>query len=327
MQYDTAHFITRMNRWGREGRPFLFLLDYALYEPLVLALDEINPQQLLFDVNGVRNFSGVPEEDENTPVSFSVFPVSRERYCKAFSLVQQHIRRGDSFLLNLTFPSRIETNLRLKQLFFRSRARYKLWLKDRFVCFSPEIFVQTDGKRIRSFPMKGTLDARIENAREKLLSNKKELAEHFTIVDLIRNDLSQVAYDVQVSRFRYIDRIKTNRNEILQMSSEISGVLRPAFRRAPGDLLYKILPAGSISGAPKKKTLEIIRRAEDYDRGFYTGVFGIFDGKTIDSGVMIRFIEKTDEGLVYKSGGGITAQSRCQEEYDELIEKIYVPFT
>ncbi len=320
----SGNFRKKMNCWGREGRPFLFLLDFALQQPVVVPLDEIDPEEILFDINGIRNF--VEEPVDSSPFYFTAIPVSRERYYHAFSLVQQHIHRGDTFLLNLTLPSRVKTSLSLKQLFFRSKAKYKVYYKDRFICFSPEIFVQTGGDVIRSFPMKGTLNARVENAREKLLSDKKELAEHFTIVDLIRNDLSMVANKVEVSRFRYVDQIKTNKNEMLQMSSEIRGKLRPEFLHAPGDMLLKILPAGSISGAPKKKTLEIIREVEEYDRGFYTGVFGIFDGRNIDSGVMIRFIEKTADGLVYKSGGGITAQSRCEEEYNELIEKIYVPF-
>ncbi len=318
-----GNFRKKMNYWGREGRPFLFLLDFVLQQPVVVPLDEIDPEEILFDINGTRNF--VEGTVDSSPVSFTVIPVSRERYYQAFSLVQKHIRRGDTFLLNLTLPSRVESNLSLKQLFFRSKAKYKIYYKDRFICFSPEIFVQTQSDIIRSFPMKGTLDACVENAREKLLSSKKELAEHFTIVDLIRNDLSMVAREVEVLRFRYVERIKTNKNEILQMSSEIRGRLLPEFLYAPGDMLLKMLPAGSISGAPKKKTLEIIRAAEGYDRGFYTGVFGIFDGRNMDSGVMIRFIEKTANGLVYKSGGGITAQSNCEEEYNELIEKIYVP--
>ncbi len=324
MNNNSGNFSEKMNYWGRVRRPFLFLLDFVLQQPVVVPLDEINPEEVLFDINGTRNFEEQPVDD--SPVSFTVIPASRTRYCHAFSLVQQHIRRGDTFLLNLTLPSRVESSLSLKQLFFRSKAKYKIYYKDRFICFSPEIFVQTDGDVIRSFPMKGTQDARVQNAREKLLSNKKELAEHFTIVDLIRNDLSMVAKEVEVSRFRYIDHIKTNKNEILQMSSEIRGRLRPEYLHAPGDMLLRMLPAGSVSGAPKKKTLEIIREAEGYDRGFYTGVMGIFDGRDIDSGVMIRFIENTTDGLVYKSGGGITAQSNCEEEYNELIEKIYVPF-
>ncbi len=315
----------KMNRWGAEGRPFLFLLDFALQKPEAFPLDELSPEEVLFSFNEINNLerAGALEEKQ---VEFKAFPVSRERYCRAFSRVQQHIRRGDTFLLNLTLPSRIECNLSLKEFFYRSKARYKIFFRNRFVCFSPEIFVKTEGDLIRSFPMKGTIDARTEKALEKLLSSKKELAEHFTIVDLIRNDLSRVASEVEVSRFRYVEKIKTNRNEILQMSSEIRGRLRPAYRQAPGDMMLALLPAGSISGAPKKKTLEIIRKAENYDRGFYTGVMGLFDGQNLDSAVMIRFVEQTPEGLVYKSGGGITSQSRCEEEYNELKDKIYVPF-
>ncbi len=325
MSIATGNFREKMNRWGRERRPFFFMMDFDLRQPVVVPLDEINPEEILYDINGHRNFA--EKQFSDNLVNFTVIPVSRMRYCQAFSLVQQHIRRGDTFLLNLTFPSRVESNLHLKQIFFHSNAKYKVYFQDRFVCFSPEIFVQTADNIIRSFPMKGTIDARQENARAKLLASEKELAEHFTIVDLIRNDLSGVAGKVKVARFRYIDHIKTNKNEILQMSSEIIGQIREEYLHAPGDLLLKMLPAGSISGAPKKKTLEIIRQVEGYERGFYTGIMGIFDGEGIDSGVMIRFIEKTPDGLVYKSGGGITAQSLCEEEYNELIEKIYVPFT
>ena len=223
----SGNFREKMNRLGRERRPFLFLLDFALQQPVVVPLDEINPEEVLYDINGIRNFTEMTVD--SSTVYFTVIPVSRVRYCHSFSLVQQHIRRGDTFLLNLTLPSRIESNLSLKEIFFRSKAKYKIFYKDRFVCFSPEIFMQTEGDAIRSFPMKGTIDAHVENAREKLLSNKKELAEHFTIVDLIHNDLSMVAQEVKVTRFRYIEQIKTNKNEILQMSSEIRGKLRPEF--------------------------------------------------------------------------------------------------
>jgi para-aminobenzoate synthetase component 1 len=86
-----------------------------------------------------------------------------------------------------------------------------------------------------------------------------------------------------------------------------------------------LLPAGSISGAPKRKTVEIIRDAEGEPRGYFTGVFGIFDGINVDSGVMIRYIENTPNGFVYRSGGGITAQSDLVQEYQEAIDKVYAP--
>jgi len=173
--------------------------------------------------------------------------------------------------------------------------------------------------------MKGTIDASVQNAAQQILKDKKELAEHNTIVDLMRNDLSLVSKNVKVDKFRYIDLIKTSGKDLLQVSSEISGQLPVNFTEYIGDILFSILPAGSVSGAPKTKTIEIINKVENYNRGYYTGIFGYFNGNDIDCGVMIRFIEKSDNRLVFKSGGGITVNSDLNNEYEELINKIYVP--
>lgn len=316
--------INRINQLGKEKIPFLFIIDYDMENPVILPLTDVDPNKILFSISGITNAKSKPSQFKNE-LELRISPVSKERYSKAFIHVQNHISHGDSFLLNLTMPSTIETNLGLKEIFHRSNARYKLWLKEKFVVFSPEIFIKTNGRKISSFPMKGTMDASLSDAENKLFSNKKELAEHYTIVDLIRNDLSMVAKNVKVEKFRYIDHLKTNRGGLLQMSSEISGELPENYYEYIGDILIKILPAGSISGAPKKKTLEIIKEAEQYKRGYYTGIVGIFDGHNLDSGVMIRYIEQTPEGLIYKSGGGITAQSNIDEEYQELIDKIYIP--
>lgn len=315
--------ITKMNFFGKTRAPFLFIIDFDKKDPFVLPLDSIDPDQILYDVNGTKNYSSIPQKPTN--LELTSHPVSEKRYRKAFDLVQEHLHYGNSFLLNLTMPSRIESNFSIKELFYHSCARYKLWLKDRFVVFSPESFVRISKGKIRSFPMKGTMDAAVPDAEVLLLNNEKELAEHYTIVDLIRNDLSMVARNVKVERFRYIDRIRTHRHELLQMSSEISGELDENYLERIGEILFSMLPAGSVTGAPKKKTLEVIKEAEQYERGYYTGIFGIFDGESLDCGVMIRFIEQTPQGLFFKSGGGITTRSRFEDEYRELIEKIYVP--
>jgi para-aminobenzoate synthetase component 1 len=112
---------------------------------------------------------------------------------------------------------------------------------------------------------------------------------------------------------------------LLQVSSEIRGTLAPGFYNKLGDIVFAMLPAGSICGAPKARTLELIQEAEGYDRGFYTGIFGYFDGSDFDSAVMIRYIEKTGDGYCFKSGGGITYRSKMEQEYQELIQKVYVP--
>ena len=173
--------------------------------------------------------------------------------------------------------------------------------------------------------MKGTLDATIPDAERVLMDDEKEAAEHATIVDLIRNDLSRVATDVRVDKYRYVDVLHTNKGDILQTSSEVSGLLPADYRRNIGDILAAQLPAGSITGAPKDKTVAIISQAEGYKRGFYTGVMGIYDNGELNSAVMIRFIEQDQSGMYFKAGGGITWMSDCRKEYEEVIQKIYLP--
>jgi len=145
------------------------------------------------------------------------------------------------------------------------------------------------------------------------------------IVDLLRNDLSIVSRDVKVEEFRYITEIEAGDKKLLQVSSHISGYVGNNWHENIGTILKSILPAGSISGAPKKSTLEIIDDVEEYERGFFSGVFGLYDGETLDSGVMIRFIEKIADSYLYKSGGGITLDSEVKLEYNELQDKIYLP--
>jgi len=315
----------RMNALGSRSEPFLFILDFELLKPLVLTPEEALESGILFQVSDQRNF--IPSETVTTPFSFDKIPHGFEEYQKSFKRVMAHILSGNTYLANLTFPSEVITDLTLQEIFFRSQARYKLLIPNDFVVFSPEIFVRISNGVISSFPMKGTINASLENARTVLLEDQKELAEHYTIVDLIRNDLNLVARDVRVDKFRYVEEITTNFTTLLQVSSMISGTLPRDYTRRLGDIFFRMLPAGSVTGAPKKKTVEIIREAENYKRGYYTGVMGFFNGSGVDSCVMIRFIEETDSGKVFKSGGGITFQSNVHDEYQEMIDKVYVPFT
>ena len=304
------------------NEPFLFIVDFSLRKPFVCKIGESEKYGLLYDVKGNSNSI---QKGSASNVDLEIQPVEQHIYSKAFASVIDNIKNGNTYLLNLAFPSRIETNLSLNQIFEVAKAPYKLYKEDDFVLFSPECFVQIKGDFIYSYPMKGTIDANITHAEEELLNSSKELWEHNTIVDLIRNDLSMIADDVTVTRFRYVEKIKTNRNDLLQTSSEIRGKLPGDWKENFGYMILKILPAGSISGAPKQKTAEIIENVELVPRDYYTGVFGVFDGENLDSAVCIRFIEKRGKELYYKSGGGITFMSNENEEYQELIDKIYVP--
>jgi len=317
--------IIKMNSLGREKIPFLFIIDYEMKQPKIYRMDEV-PDDVLFNINGFSNVKSGNMINTNSGFYLNKTPVEFSKYQKAFNKVIAELKYGNSYLINLTQPTIIETNLNLLSIFDQSKARYKLFFKGHFVVFSPEIFVQINKGIISSFPMKGTLDANIPNAEQIIMQDDKEIAEHYTIVDLIRNDLSMVSKNVKVNRFRYIDHLITSEKHLLQISSEISGELASDYTKHIGDIIFRLLPAGSISGAPKKKTVEIIKEAEQYSRGYYTGIMGYFDGENLDSGIMIRFIEKTPQGMIYKSGGGITSKSDVRKEYQELIDKVYVPF-
>lgn len=171
-------------------------------------------------------------------------------------------------------------------------------------------------------PMKGTCD--IQKIQE-LLESQKEFAEHTMTVDLLRNDLAIVAERVRLENFREVVMIEAGNKRLAQTISTVSGELSASWRESLGGLLLSLLPAGSVSGTPKRKSVELLKKIESHKRGFFCGIFGYFDGESLDSAVAIRFIERNGDGLVFKSGGGITCDSDALAEYEELMEKVYVP--
>ena len=380
--------IDKINQLASQDEPFLFVINYQGDKAFIRLLSDINPEECLFDFEGRGNLSHAWKEtlkeeilkketlkketlkketlkeetlkEEISETTWQIEPPLYEDYERSFNIVKSNIMAGNSYLTNLTCKVPVSCNLSLEDIFHRAKGKYKLLLRRKrnlnpFVCFSPETFVRIKGGRIYSYPMKGTLDASLPNAEKQLMEDRKEAAEHATIVDLIRNDLSRVAEDVRVDKYRYIDVLHTNKGDILQTSSEISGRLPEDYPHHLGEILDAQLPAGSITGAPKDKTMQIIQEAEGYDRGFYTGIMGIYDQGELNSAVMIRFIEeetspvdfeadgdkkfkakegKPSEGkepkanrkLYFKAGGGITSKSDCRKEYEEVIQKIYLPF-
>ncbi|MGM5630411.1 aminodeoxychorismate synthase component I [Apibacter raozihei] len=314
----------KMNLLGQKKIPFVFIIDYHEDTSVVIPLSEINTDMLLYDFEGISNTESKTIKSEKS-IQLEVFPVDYTTYLNQFNRIQHEIASGNTYLLNLTTSTPIKSKYSLKEIFHCAKAKYRLWLDDKFVCFSPETFVKIIDNKIFSYPMKGTIDGSIPNAESIILSDIKESSEHYTIVDLIRNDLNLVSKNVTVEKFRYIEKVETQNGSILQVSSRISGILNNNWNMHIGDIFDKLLPAGSICGAPKERTIEIINLTETHSRGFYTGIAGIFDGNTVNSMVMIRYIEKNDNNYYYKSGGGITSMSDARKEYEELIQKIYVP--
>jgi len=323
LKMQHADWVSNMNAWGKNRIPFLFILDFELEKPVVFPLAEIEGSGLKFSIgnNQAENSKSIAGQNhilEKSPISFEI-------YQAGFQKVMQAIQGGDTYLLNLCYSTKIVSPLSLEEIFEKANAPYKLLWPGKFVFFSPEQFVSIQHGVIRTFPMKGTIDATIPGAEQMLLDDLKEQEEHATVVDLLRNDLSIVASKVTVNRYRFISKIHTRGKTLLQTSSEISGRLDVDYLEHLGDIMQALLPAGSVSGAPKKRTVELIHEIEPEKRGYYTGVFGVFDGQNMDSAVMIRMIEQKEDGFYYRSGGGVTYRSEANAEYQEMIDKVYIP--
>ena len=313
----------KMNTFFQKKIPYFFIINYDKRKGEVIPLSELEGKNIYFKT---PKHQYLPDIDKMPPLEKWQFQsISKDEYHKQFDTVMEEIQNGNTYLLNLTAESEVLTINSLQDMFAAGQAKYKLYYKDTFIHFSPEPFVIIELDKISSYPMKGTIDADLEDAENKILQDEKELNEQYTIVDLIRNDLSIVAKNVKVNDFRYIEKLSTNNRNLLTISSKISGELRDAFKNNVGTIFDLLLPAGSVTGAPKQKTTEIINRIETHSRKFYTGVWGIFDGDRTDSCVIIRYLEKRNGKYFYKSGGGITANSNFEKEYQELKDKIYAP--
>ncbi|MFZ4581264.1 MAG: aminodeoxychorismate synthase component I, partial [Paludibacter sp.] len=237
--------ISLINKLAHLNEPFLFIVDYKAENGYVINANSIDSQFIKFSLP-----NSLPEirNEKRIDINWNIFPVSFQEYSTKFTYVREQIQQGNSFLVNLTQPTKIETNCSLEEIYDNCTAKYKLWLKQQFVVLSPESFIQISDGKIASFPMKGTIDARIPDAENIILNDVKEKAEHATIVDLIRNDLSIVSDNVHVKRYRYIEKLQTNKADLLQVSSEIVGTLPTNYKDRLGDLIMSLLPAGSICG-------------------------------------------------------------------------------
>jgi len=305
-----------LNFYGKNKIPIFFTISYDMKTFDIVKLSDMDStiKYKIDDKNIYTNNIILNTINED----FSI-------YKNKFDLVIQNIKKGNTYLFNLTVQTKIDNILNLKDIYNNCNAKYKLYYKNKFISFSPETFVKIKNNEISSYPMKGTIDASIKDAKNIILNNEKELAEHTMIVDLIRNDLSMVSNNVKVTKFRYIDKIKAGDKKLFQVSSKIIGELNNDWHENLGTIITKLLPAGSITGTPKQSTIKLINSIEKYPRDYFTGIWGIFDGTCVDTSVIIRYIQNNDGKFVYKSGGGITIDSDCLSEYNEMIDKIYIP--
>ena len=157
-----------------------------------------------------------------------IFPEDASVYNRRFNKVMERLRRGDAYIANLTIKTPIRSTLSMMDMLLLSSSAYKLYVPNLFVCFSPECFVKIKEGKISTFPMKGTIDANIPNAKEIILSDEKEIEEHNTIVELLSKEMASVADKVTIKRFRYVEKLK---GSLLQVSSESEGSLNELYKQ------------------------------------------------------------------------------------------------
>lgn len=321
----------QMDQWTASHTPFLAIIDFEQQAPLLYRLADLNGKETpiyyefpKLNNSAVFSHDKVSEDILVTPVKYTR---AYEDYTTRFTHAIELMQKEKVDVINLTRETLLEVEGSLKGIYAAANSKYKLLVNNKFVCCSPEIFVRIgEDNVIRTYPMKGTIDANIPDAKNIVLNSEKEQQEHRATVDVLIEEFSEVAESVEVANYRYLDRLTTTDRDLYQVSSEVVGQLKDEYRGKYGSLLKRMLPAGSIVGAPKDRAYQIIRSVEGYKRGYYTGICALYDGLEFDSCVLIRFIEEAEDGkFFYKSGGGITSDSVCDLEFEETLNKIYVP--
>lgn len=254
------------------------------------------------------------------------YSIDKKKFSSDVETIQEYIRNGDAYQINHTFRITGQTYGDPLALYGRLRERQP----GRFGAFiaqdsnfilsqSPELFIQKQGSTLKAMPMKGTASA-LNDSAEHLSKDAKNQAENVMIVDLLRNDLSRVALPgtVIVPSLFEVARY----GDVLQMTSTVQAEIKPGTRL--NDVLNAVFPCGSVTGAPKKRSMEIIKELEPQDRGFYCGALGWIDPSgDFAFSVPIRTLEIDQDTKTHTSsfalgiGAGITIDSGADQEWEE----------
>ncbi len=316
------HFVGISSRESKEesqGKPLAWL---GVFGDAV----EFNHQTGV--IRGDLPICHVEHKSENPAAAITTggLQISPEDYSEKLAHIREYLSAGHTYQVNFTDrisgatdsePLAIyETLLRQQSVPF---AAYLSSPHGTILSFSPEMFYRVSQREITVRPMKGTWPRDVNTAGDRkaarrLQSDEKNRSEHLMIVDLLRNDLGRLCEygSVQANELFCVERYNT----LLQMTSSISGKLRAAL--TPSQVFRTLFPSGSITGAPKRRTMEIIRELERHPRGVYTGAIGYFGpGREACFNVAIRTLSMEGRQLTLGVGGGITADSVIQQEYEE----------
>jgi len=337
--YDAVQFFDTVKLTSGDLRPTIPLMRYRLYQ-YVIAVNHFKDELFICEnvIPGLESESAVVEsliKSKDVP-TYPFRASGKEKsnmsdmdYMEMVKKGIQSCHKGDVFqiVLSRRFDQgfsgdefnvyRALRNINPSPyLFFFDYGDYKL------MGSSPEAQLIIQNGKAVLHPIAGTYrrtgdDEIDERETEKLLKDKKENAEHVMLVDLARNDLSRLCDDVQVAHYREVQYY----SHVIHLVSEVTGKVKPASN--PFDLMAKTFPAGTLSGAPKFKAMQLINGYEPTTRSYYGGALGFmgFDG-SCNHAIMIRTFLSKNNTLIYQAGAGIVAASDPESELQEVNNKL-----
>ena len=302
---------------------------------LPLAWFGVYKQPSIFDHEKEGQESGSSSSDvfgniSSRPAIPAALTVSEEDFCAKVYRIKEYIQAGDTYQVNLTDRVNTEFKTSLDEIFAdlsgRQPVSYSAFLNvsgNHILSLSPELFFRVDKGRIITRPMKGTMPRGLDSVEDiaaalRLQNDEKNRAEHVMIVDLLRNDLGRICTmgSIHVKDLFSVEKYKT----LLQMTSTVSGTLREEISYY--EIFKSMFPSGSVTGAPKIRTMQIIHELEQRPRGVYTGAIGfIAPDRSSAFNVAIRTLVLENDQATMGVGGGIVADSDPMDEYRECLLK------
>ncbi len=314
----------------------IIVFDHLTQKVFIVGIP-ISDQSSLEDIKGLveETKNQILNERENalSPVSISSYEasISKEEFIERVKKAKEYIVEGDIFQVVLS--QRMKATIQGDPFSFYRKLRvqnpspymYYFDFEEYVVAgASPESLMKAVGETVYTNPIAGTrprgkTQEEDEQLSVELIQDEKELAEHRMLVDLGRNDLGRVCEfgSVQISKYMDIEKYK----HVMHIVSEVKGSLRKEFH--PIDALIACLPAGTVSGAPKIRAMEIINELEDVKRGIYSGAVGYYSANgNIDFALAIRTMVVKDSVAYIQAGAGIVYDSIPEKEYEETIHKM-----
>jgi len=308
-------------------RKGLYLVGYMRYD-LKRAADNLP----LVYFEAFETFTPFKQKTPDYKIGTIVTPnITPEEYAEKIAYIKEQIKNGITYEVNFTYPSTLKTNASEIDLYHfllqNQSTPYNAFLQNKYetiLSFSPELFFTLDGNKILTKPMKGTIrrgkDSKEDEELKSFLYNDlKNRTENIMIVDLLRNDLGRISKPGTVCADKLFD-IEQHKT-LFQMTSEISSELKEG--TTLNDIVEAIYPCGSITGAPKISTMNVIADTEPCTRGVYCGAIGYIHEDEVIFSVPIRILQKKKGEINYRydAGSAITWSSTAENEWEETLTK------